>query len=172
MRATDGRSITLVQGSITTSSRYLYCIPPHTHALLRYRVQTVTPSHVAYYEDSGVAVDTVSGDVLGAVPAQEAGPIRIIERVHVDVVRSWEGVPPNDAVYYSSVDAYRRLHDHTLVRYGLNGPISEMDEIEMVLKGNELDQLRQRMMDAHPDRGGSEAAFTAAREAYEAARRR
>ena len=151
---------------LTKSSRYLYCIPPHTHALLRFRVHSVTPSRVAYYAESGVTVDKTTGEALDHPEGpEEAGPIRIVPMDRVDMSRSWEGAPPEEAVYYSTIDSFRRLHVMTLVQYGLH----EMDEYE--LWDEELAVLRRRMIRSHPDHGGSEEAFSKARAAYEAARR-
>lgn len=151
---------------ITPSSRYLYCVPPHTHALLRYRVHRVTPDYMAYHADSGVAVNRISGAPLGPEPDLDlAGPLRIVPRDQIDVARAWEGAPPDTATYYSTFEAFQRLQEVALVQYGLEPP--EDEEVAW-----ELETLRRRMMDAHPDRGGSVAAFTEARKAYEGLRRR
>lgn len=99
--------------------RYLYCIPPHTHALMRYRVHSVTPAHVAIYEASGVTVDSETTEEIGTAPGgAEGGAIRIVPRDRIDVVRTWEGAPPDRTVYYSTIDSYRRLHEMALARYG------------------------------------------------------
>ena len=87
---------------------------------MRFRVHSVTPAHVAYYEASGVTVDSeTAGDLGPAAGSGEGGPIRIVPQGRIDVQRTWEGAPPDEAVYYSSVDSYRRLHDMALARYGL-----------------------------------------------------
>ena len=160
---------------LTRSSRYLYCIPPHTHALMRFRVQSVTAAHVMIYERSGVAVDPEAvEEPAGAGPAVEDGPLRVVPMARVDVVRTWAGAPPEHPVYYSSVDSYRLLHEMALVRYGLK-PAEEVwsagEEGDLPGPAAELDRLRRAMMAAHPDQGGSAEAFERAREAYDRARR-
>lgn len=116
---------------IARSSRFIYCIPPHTHALMRFRVHSVTPAHVAYYEASGVTVDSeTAADLGGDAGAGEGGPIRMVPQAQIDVQRTWEGAPPGEAVYYSSVESYRRLHEMALARYGLRWmpPVRETGE--------------------------------------------
>ena len=186
---------------IARSSRFIYCIPPHTHALMRFRVHSVTPAHVAYYEASGVTVDSeTAADLGGDAGAGEGGPIRMVPQAQIDVQRTWEGAPPGEAVYYSSVESYRRLHEMALARYGLrwmpperetaepdwdgpgwNGPgreepgweepVAREPEAPATVSAEELDRLRREMMAAHPDHGGTAEAFEKAYEAYEAARR-
>lgn len=176
---------------IARSSRYIYCIPPHTHALLRFRVHSVTPAHVAYFEASGVTVDSETAGELGPASAGEGGPIRLVPQAMIDVKRTWEGAPPGEAVYYSSVESYRRLHEMALARYGLHwspaeiwsqdesggdwpsaaapetAPAGPPDRVSAA----ELDRLRRAMMEAHPDHGGTAEAFEKAHDAFEAARR-
>lgn len=186
---------------IARSSRFIYCIPPHTHALMRFRVHSVTPAHVAYYEASGVTVDSeTAADLGGDAGAGAGGPIRMVPQAKIDVQRTWEGAPPGEAVYYSSVESYRRLHEMALARYGLrwmpperetaepdwdgpgwNGPgreepgweepVAREPEAPATVSAEELDRLRREMMAAHPDHGGTAEAFEKAYEAYEAARR-
>lgn len=176
----------MVRAPIARSSRFIYCIPPHTHALMRFRVHSVTPAHVAYDEASGVTVDSETAADLGGRAAGEGGPIRIVPQAMIDVQRTWEGAPPDQAVYYSSVEAYRRLHDMALARYGLRWSPPEREaedwprdeavdpEPEAApgkVSAEELDRLRRAMMEAHPDHGGTAEAFEAAHAAFEAARR-
>lgn len=172
---------------IARSSRYIYCIPPHTHALMRFRVHSVTAAHVAYYEASGVTVDSeTAADLGGGAGTGEGGPIRIVPQAMIDVQRTWEGAPPGEAVYYSSVEAYRKLHEMALARYGLRwsppprdegaetweAPVAAApDEPAPTVSAEDLDRLRREMMAAHPDRGGTAEAFEKAYEAFEAARR-
>ncbi len=176
----------MVHAPLARSSRFLYCIPPHTHALMRFRVHSVTAGHVAYFEGSGVTVDSeTAGDLEPVGGAGEAGPIRIVPQAQIDVVRTWEGAPPEEAVYYSSVETYRRLHEMALARYGLHwsppgGRAAEEPEWDpgprmdpppaTKVSDAELERLRRAMMDAHPDHGGTSEGFEAAYAAYEAAR--
>ena len=177
-----------MRAPIARSSRYIYCIPPHTHALLRFRVHSVTPAHVSYYEASGVTVDSeTAGDLGPAAVSGEGGPIRIVPQAMIDVQRTWEGAPPDQAVYYSSVDSYRRLHDMALARYGLRWSPLEREALDDQawdepvtmapeappgkVSAEDLDRLRRAMMEAHPDHGGTTEAFEKAHAAFEAARR-
>ena len=57
------------------------------------------------------------------------------------------------------------LHGHTLRRLHLTPP-----EIPDRPKAPSLPELRRAMADAHPDRGGTEEGFIAARKRYEKAR--
>ena len=57
------------------------------------------------------------------------------------------------------------LHGYTLRRLHLNPP-----EIPGQRKSPSLPELKQAMADAHPDRGGTDEAFIAARARYERAR--
>lgn len=172
----------MVRAPLAQTMRYLYCIPPHTHALMRFRVRSVEAGHVAYYEGSGVTVDSETAEDLGRPDSgAETGPIRTIPLGQVDVIRTWEGAPPDAPVFYSSVESYRRLHEMALARYGMRwvppeglwpgdaGPVAEAPTPGV--SAGELDRLRRAIMEAHPDHGGTAEAFEAAHQAYEAARR-
>lgn len=172
----------MVRAPIARSFRYLYCIPPHTHALMRFRVQSVSAGVVAYYEGSGVTVDSETAEELPRSDSgAETGPIRTVPLGQVDVIRTWEGAPPDCPVFYSSVESYRRLHEMALARYGLRwtppeglwsgDPGPEIEVEPAGVSSAELDRLRRAMMEAHPDHGGTAEAFKAAHAAYEAARR-
>ncbi|QYZ71753.1 hypothetical protein [Neotabrizicola shimadae] len=177
----------LVRAPLVRSSPFLYCIPAHTHALMRFRVHSVTVAEVAIYEGSGVTVDTETTEDLSPASGAggETGPLRRVPQSQIDVVRTWEGAPPDEPVYYSSVETYRKLHSMALARYGMRWTPSwdeglDLPEIdpgpamdpprETRITDAELERLRRRMMEAHPDHGGTNEDFEAAYAAYEAAR--
>jgi hypothetical protein len=109
-----------------------------------------------------------------------------VPQAQIDVMRTWEGAPPDKPAFYSSVETYRKLHEMALARYGLRwsspwgtaaGEDAEVDPApaadpprETRISDADLDHLRRVMMDAHPDHGGTNEAFEAAFAAYEAAR--
>lgn len=177
----------LVRAPLIRSSRFLYCIPAHTHALMRFRVHSVTVSDVTFYGGSGVTVDSETAEDLGpaAWAGGEIGPLRRVSQSQIDVMRTWEGAPPDEPAYYSSVETYRKLHSMALARYGLRWSPSwgeGLDEPEIDpgpamdppretrITDADLERLRRQMMDSHPDHGGTNEAFEAAYAAYEAAR--
>jgi len=134
--------------------------------LLRLRVHSATQSYVTYYTQSGVAVDRATGAPLGqdSEPLDDS-PLAQVRRSDIDAARAFEGVAPEQPRFYSSFERFETLRDLALVRYGvLDAPPLGDDDA--------LADLRRRMIAAHPDHGGSEAAFTEARAAFEAARNR
>jgi hypothetical protein len=121
---------------------------------------------VTYFSGSGLTVDRLTGALLaeGTDPGP-VGPVLSVAADRIDRERAFEGVAPEVALFFGSVESFLRLNERALARYGLD--LDDPEEAD-----DELDALRRRMMAAHPDRGGTEADFAIARAAWESARRR
>jgi hypothetical protein len=126
----------------------------------RFRIVRKTRERVFYVRDGGEEIDRLGEPIdYGNIrsTSSDDGTIANVDRQKLEA----KGEVDNRGVHWSAMD-------HTLF-LTFEGLLNSLFQYQA--KPPDLKQLKAAMAAAHPDKGGSSAAFIAARAAFEAARR-